>query len=408
MSDPTPLREKNALLERAAQVEPWREADRQETWRRLAAGPEPRRGRLAWLTAASAVAAIIVAVDLGSPNPLPQGGRGQGEGANPLPQRGRGQGEGAVHLVDLGSLGTLEAGTAAVYHMAGPRTLLLSSGRVCATIRHRDPSMGPFVVLAPSLRVVDLGTRFCVETAAGRTAVEVTEGKVRVEAEGGRSVSVAAGQRVDSADARLVPASAAAPVPAVAPQEATPPSCDRLGALEARERCFAAASTGDDLAAQNALYSLALLARDQRRDGAAALTLFQTYLHRFPAGPLAPEASLGILTELEAESRYAAAAAEAQRYLTAHPGENKAPEVRLILANLERERLGRPEAARDAYAQVLQGQADREVQGEALFGLALSELQLGQRADAEGALRRYLAEHPAGARAADAQRLLRR
>lgn len=281
-------------------------------------------------------------------------------------------------------------------------TLRLDAGRLCATIRHRDLTReGPFTVVAPKLRVIDVGTRFCVDVTAARTSVEVTEGEVRVEGSDWSS-RVVAGQTMSSDAPRVT-----APVPAVA-APAPASTCKSLRSLESREACEAAASAGDGLAAQNALYNLALLARDQRHDGASALTLFQAYRRRFPQGPLAPEASLGILTELSQEGRYADAASEALRYLQAYPAEAKAAQVGLILGNLERERLGDAAAARSAYERVLRSATDPEVAGEALFGLAASELQLGQRAEAQATARRYLAEHPTGARAAEAARLLER
>jgi TolA-binding protein len=92
----------------------------------------------------------------------------------------------------------------------------------------------------------------------------------------------------------------------------------------------------------------------------------------------------------------------------AYPGESKSAQVGLILGNLQRERLDNPAGARAAYERVLRSAPEPEVAGEALFGLALSELKLGQRSEAEAALRRYLAEHPTGARVAEATRLLGR
>ncbi|MHB8417681.1 MAG: FecR domain-containing protein [Myxococcales bacterium] len=402
------------LLETADLVEPWPAADRQESWRRIAArvGEKPRPARLLPGFAGAALL-ILAGVLLGRETlskrapPVTQPEVAAAAAAQtPEPPA-------AARRIELGSVGTIEVDAATVYELLpapahpssaiGP-TLRLEAGRLCAVVRHRDPlAEGPLTVLTPKLRIVDVGTRFCVEVAAGRTAVDVSEGRVQVEGAGGRAVELAAGQRIASDDERFRP-----PVPAVAPPAPLKGGCQALLALEAREACDAAASSGEGLAAQNALYDLALLARDERHDGATALALFQAYRQRFPQGPLAPEASLGILTELTAEGHYAEAASEAGRYLQAHPSDAKAAQVGLMLGTLERERLGDAAAARAAYEQALRSAAEPDVAGEALFGLALSELQLGQGAEGQAALRRYLAEYPAGARAADAARLLAR
>ncbi len=415
--DPLPLRRgpgtelearAGRLLEAADVAEPWRAEDRQESWRRIAArADEPSRRGARWVGVAVAALLLVTALlarrellskgDL-APSVVPAIAAAPAKLHEP---------PALLKQIDLGSLGTIEVGDGTVYELspavasAGP-TLRLKAGRLCATIRHRDPAReGPFTLVAPKLRIIDVGTRFCVVATASRTAVDVTEGEVRVEGDDW-SRRVVAGQSLASDDPRP------SPVPAVGAPAPSSSSCEALRSLDAREACEAAASAGDGLAAQNALYNLALLARDQRHDGASALSLFQAYRHRFPQGPLAPEASLGILTELSQEGRYAEAAEEATQYLAAYPGEAKAAQVGLILGNLQRERLANPAAARSAYERVLAAAAEPEVAGEALFGLAASELQLGDRSGAHAAARRYLAEHPTGARAAEAARLLER
>ena len=396
------------LLEAADVTEPWRAEDRQESWRRIAAraGDAPRRGaRWVGFTVAALllVTALLVRREL-----LSKGGEPLAVvpaiAAAPVKLD---EPPAELKRIDLGSLGTIEVEEATVYELlpaadpAGP-TLRLQTGRLCAAIRHRDPAReGPLTVVTPKLRIVDVGTRFCVVATASRTAVDVTEGEVRAEG-AGWSRRVVAGQSLASDDPRP------APVPSVAASAMAPrpSSCEAMRSLEAREACEEQAAAGEGLAAQNALYNLALLARDQRHDGASALSLFQAYRRRFPQGALAPEASLGVLTELSQEGRYSEAASEATQYLKAYATEAKAPQVGLMLGNLERERLADPSAARTTYEQVLRSAKEPEVAGEALFGLALSELQLGDRSAAQATARRYLAEHPEGARAAEAARLL--
>jgi TolA-binding protein len=404
----TPLEARaGRLLETADTPEPWGAEDREESWLRIADRvDEPRRPIGFWLALAGPavlvagllVVALFAWTDARRENLL----AGSVDRLAAIPAKT--PAPVGPRTIDLGSIGTIEVTEATVYQLLPASALRLEAGRLCAVVKHRDPLReGPFTVLAPKLRIVDVGTRFCVEVAAGRTTVAVSEGAIRAEGEGGRSVEVVAGHQIASDDARLRP-----PVPSVAATAPSTGSCESLPTLSARESCEAAASSGDGLAAQNALYNLALLARDQRHDGASALTLFQAYRHRFPEGPLAPEASLGILTELSQEGRYADAASEASQYLKAYPGEAKAAQVGLVLGNLERERLENPAAARSAYEQVVRSAAEPEVAGEALFGLALSELQLGQKPEAQATARRYLAEHPTGARAVEAKRLLER
>jgi TolA-binding protein len=406
----TPLEaQAGRLLDAAGPVEPWDTEDRQESWRLVAARAAESRstGRGLALGLSLAGAAVLVFGVVLARRQAPAR-------TQPPAQIAAASAKGeAPHQIDLGSSGTIEVSDGTVYQLLpvsgrpagnGGLSVRLDAGRLCATIRHDPSREGPFTVLTPKLRVVDVGTRFCVEATAGRTKVDVSEGEVRVEGEGGWTSQVVAGQSLASDEPRFM-----APVPTVAaPAPVARSSCEALPGLQAREACWAEASAGNGLAAQNALYNLALLARDQRHDGASALSLFQAYRHRFPKGPLVPEADLGILTELSAEARYGEAASEATQYLDAYPGEVKAAQVGLMLGNLERERLGSPAAARSAYEQVLRSTVEPEIAGEALFGLALSELQLGQKTEAQATARRYLAEHPAGARAAEAAWLLQR
>jgi len=98
------------------------------------------------------------------------------------------------------------------------------------------------------------------------------------------------------------------------------------GAVAAR--CEEQASRGSGLAAQTALYGLALAAHDEGR-AADAARLFASYEERFPNGAFTPEASIGLMRELRALGRADEAAGEAARFLKRFPADVRAGTVKL-------------------------------------------------------------------------------
>jgi ferric-dicitrate binding protein FerR (iron transport regulator) len=236
----TPLEARaGRLLEAADAAEPWPDEARQGSWRRIIARvDEPRRSGLRWLGVAVAalliVTALVVRRQMVS-KPEAEAPLVAAVAAVP-PKLDEPPTE--LRRIDLGSVGTIEVGEATVYQVAPgqPSTLRLDQGRLCAVIRHRDLAReGPFTLVAPKLRVIDLGTRFCVDVTAARTLVEVTEGEVRVEGEDW-STRVVAGQTVASDGPRP-----AAPAPAVTAPALPQSNCESLRSLDAREACEAAA-----------------------------------------------------------------------------------------------------------------------------------------------------------------------
>jgi hypothetical protein len=316
--------------------------------------------------------------------------------------------------VDLGTVGQLTVSESASLRLpaneASPHagyTVGLDSGEMCAAIAHRDvPKEGPFVVETASLRVVVVGTRFCV--SAGETTdaswVSVQDGQVRVE-RSGRSAMVSAGETLHGGDPLLAAPKAKA-VHSVKATSASTSTCPATDPLPTRRRCLWRLAGGDDLAAQNALYTLGLLARDQEGDGVAALSIWQTYRHRFAHGVMAAEVDLAVLSELTSQGRYGDALNVSDEFLAEYPSYFHAGEVRLKRADLLRTRLGRPAEAQDAYRNILATESSPALRGEALFGLGLSQEAMGLAADAQTTWNRYQMEFPGGRHSSEVSRRL--
>jgi ferric-dicitrate binding protein FerR (iron transport regulator) len=292
---------------------------------------------------------------------------------------------------------------------SGARRILLRDGELCAQITHRDvPKQGPLVVEAPQMKVVVIGTKFCFETNPRTARVRVTEGRVRVETPQGTSAFVAAGEEIRSDDERLrgVPHGALIPATLDVPAAPAPEveGCAGLGGVD-RASCFRHVADGKGLAAQNALYGLGLLAR-QQHDGPAALRYWHDYQKRFPHGVLAPEASLGILGELMAERSYSEAVDEADSYLKAFP-DGLVAEVTLAKAEILQTGLNSPDSAIPIYLGLLTGDLSPSVRQEVLYSMGLSEQAEGYSSQARELWERYLATYPRGPHAAQVSQLLR-
>ncbi len=215
------------------------------------------------------------------------------------------------------------------------RRLVLRAGRVCASVAHRDlPRDGPLFVEAPSLRVVVIGTKFCVSTENGVSTVSVTEGRIRAEALAGATAEVGAGESLRSDDARLAAAPVLVPpLRSKAAPRPTAPECAEEPALGPGRACSARVAVGGGLGLHTPLCGLALLVRDVAHDGAAALADLRAYEERFPDGVFLPEVSLSALAELLDERRYPEALAETNRALAASE-EGGRPALELLRAQL--------------------------------------------------------------------------
>ncbi len=414
---PEPLGE---LLDAGRRLTPFTPASAARAWRGGEAGvrgSQPDRPAWLWPARATAIVAVVAGVTLVLRPPAASGAR----------------------QIQLAGAAELELSAAAVVDVPQPATpspagyvMTLASGRVCAHVAHRDlPREGPFIVAAPRLTVTVVGTRFCVDASAEVTTVEVTEGKVRVEAAGARGARgagrapaiaafVAAGEsyRSDATPplAQLPALAAATPEVEVArpspkPSAAHPVAgCPAELPAAARADCYAGMAAGDDLAAQNALFALALLTRTELHDGPGSLSHLHTYLARFPQGALAPEAREAVIVELAGEQRRAEALVEAESYLRSYGWEGRAPEVALLRARLLRDAPSgeerRSAEALALYRDLLGRAVPAAVREEALFGAAVTALELGERTAGREDLARYQREFPAGDHRAEVEGLL--
>jgi hypothetical protein len=110
--------------------------------------------------------------------------------------------------------------------------------------------------------------------------------------------------------------------------------CDPQLALDARRACLEKAAAGSGLAAQNALFALGVLERDELHDGPAAVSRWRGFQARFPDGLLASEASIAILGELVAQRRYPEAIEEAAAFQSQFADDSRAVEVGALRSSL--------------------------------------------------------------------------
>jgi TolA-binding protein len=157
---------------------------------------------------------------------------------------------------------------------------------------------------------------------------------------------------------------------------------------------------GTGLAAQNGLFALAQLQRDEDQQPEAALATFGEYRRRFPQGAFGSEAALGELDLLLRLGRIGEAASAAHAFAEANPTDPRREPVRLIEADLLRVQRDL-ERANAIYRELAQASARREVREEALFQLALSEENLGHRDGARSAFQAYQQQFPQGVHAGE-------
>jgi TolA-binding protein len=290
----------------------------------------------------------------------------------------------------------------------------LDGGELCAQVVHRDPTVqGYFVIRAPDLRAVAIGTRFCVHASSSLDGswVDVEEGRVRVDRMGHGSVMAGPGTTVRAGDSDASVPSNPAPtvhsssaLPAKTRRDRATSRCLMAESPAGRESCLWLEAGGSDLTAQNALYTLGTLAQRQEHDGKTALSIWQTYLHRFPQGALTAETTWAIFDELVNEHRYEEALLTSDEFLRAFPEYSGAGEFELRRGRLLADSLGRPHDAEKAYQRILGGGMQPLLRQEALFQLGLCQERLGEVEAARATWRRYEEEFPTGQHLADAAR----
>ena len=308
-------------------------------------------------------------------------------------------------VVDLGSIGTLEVTDETRYRLSlGAKTsdsqpkIFLDRGELYARIQKRDGG-APLIVVTPHLQVVVASGQFRLGVEVQSSTVNLELGGVKVEHEG-RSVVLAPGQRIKSDDLRLRPMTKEV---TKARSTLNSDACAELAPNELK-KCYASEARGGGLRAQNALYTLGLLAREEG-DSAGALSIWRSYQRRFPDGVLAREAAESILGELVSQGRNKEALVEAERYPFRPDG--RSAEVRLIVANLLRTDLGCSDRVLTAYQSTLSavgsGMRSRE---ESLYQIGVCQNELGRRAEATAAWTRYRSDFPAGSHLAEVTRFL--
>ena len=322
--------------------------------------------------------------------------------------------------VDLGSIGRLFVSPGASYRLPGPLlppeseyVVDLDNGELCAQVSHRDPArQGAFIVSSPSLRAIAVGTRFCVNADPSPDAswVVVEEGRVRVERLDGPAMlagigSLVRGREVDRLQPLLSGPATNGPVSTRSSDEQRSAAA-RGGAAAclssrdavAQENCLWRHAQRSDLGAQSALYLLGTQAHD-RGEGTLALSIWQTYLRRFPHGVLVVETQLAVFDELIDERSYSEAVALSEQLERAAPTYFRLSEVEIRRGDLLAQELGRPVEAEQAYRRALHMESRPFLRERALYALGSCQEKLGKTAEARGSWAAYLREFPQGSHA---------
>lgn len=247
-----------------------------------------------------------------------------------------------------------------------PRSVLAVDGRGRPEVRDGrvgfkvapQPAGQPFVVRAAAYSVVVVGTRFVVKVdrGAGGVTVTVAEGVVEVRDNRARVVGrVAAGQSWSQPIARgrrgiavEEPKLSPSPSPSLSlspsPSPSEDPARDLADARAARAASDPrrAAAIYERLAgragpvAENALYELGGVYRDQLKSPRQALAAWQRYRARYPGGLLRAEADLSIVDTLSSLGDTRRALKEAEAFLTRYPRSERRAEVARVAAEARR------------------------------------------------------------------------
>lgn len=171
-------------------------------------------------------------------------------------------------------------------------------------------------VRTPQLEATVFGSVALFDVTPAGTVLSVEKGEVAWRTRT-RSGTVAAGRTMTIAAAPKAVLAVEASAPAV---EGCPEGAP------GREACLTQRAAGTGLAAEFALYGLAMAARDRGAFGESA-RLFQSYADRFPAGTFAPEASIGRMVDLARAGQADDARAEAEAFGQRFPEDPRAADV---------------------------------------------------------------------------------
>ncbi len=220
-------------------------------------------------------------------------------------------------------------------------------GTAQLTVPHQPPGWR-FSVTAGPYVVTVVGTKFDVKVVGGVVGVDVKEGVVEVS-HGPRTTRLGAGEAWSGP---LEPDEATAPV-SVRSERSRPVTRLRARAalrasrgLQDAEAALQAGDTaraleiltrtaqGTGPAAENAAYELGRITRYNLHRPRHAVTLWDKYRARFPSGLLRTEADLSILDTLSGLGDTRAALAEAEAFLSRHPGSERRFEVQKLAERL--------------------------------------------------------------------------
>lgn len=203
-----------------------------------------------------------------------------------------------------------------------------------------------------------------------------------------------------SAPAPLLVASAASPAAPQHYEEGL--NLERAGRFSEAARRFQSVVSGQDPHANLALYELGRLEQRKLDDLPGARDAFSRYLDDYPHGLLQQEVRLSLMEVDAALSKSKEALSQASTFLDTYPSSERAPDVRLLRANLLREK-GRCDDALDDYRQLV---AHPTLGEESLFFSAWCQRQGDHADNAEASLRELLQRFPNGRYASEARAAL--
>ncbi len=256
----------------------------------------------------------------------------------------------------------------------------VDSGELSGSV-WRSEAADPVRVATPHLRLRATRARWTVRVNEGQTELVVLEGKVAVEQAGGL-LFVEAGQTF------LAPARKAQ-------------DCEAQPDPARRARCLEPLAAGEGLAAEGALYSLAITRRDALGSAEGALQALSEHRRRFPEGSFAPEVTEAAVSLLLERGD----GPQALRWLEGTGARTDR------LSFLQAQALGATGRLEEADALLL-SLAERgaipELREEALFLSARLAVEHGPAPRAHARLTRYRALYPAGLHAREVEQWLAR
>ena len=197
-------------------------------------------------------------------------------------------------------------------------------------LAHRPTrSTPPVTVVTPDVSIQTNHAQFLADVSDNGTDVSVDEGEVSVRAKDG--VVRVLREREAGRWLRVMAA-----VPSLTPVEPTDAPCADLSD-SAKVACLERETAGSGLAAQAALFELALV-KSKRGDSSEAAAVWAQSLARFPEGVLHPEVRLALMLELLKSGRTTEAEAVAAQFLVRCATDSRSADVKALRARMRRDR----------------------------------------------------------------------